>query len=407
MDPLLLPVVQMPNFQRSIYDTLYQSQRGMRRHMQSTITPQADIGSLPSGETTLRRYSISQMAEQTALRYATSAALLLGIIVVGANLQRNPVPMFEDWRGFGSLFFFWNVPVTLVVAAITYRAGIKAWNAQAPATHQRKWGASIIPVALAYTLVVTAMTVIGLQFAEAAFRNLALARLTAGVLVGLVGGALIFWLVRQVMQMSTSKLLTATVLIIGGGVYLTAATIDNPLWWQVSFSYLGTMKSSSRAIFNLTLIFGGVLFLVWLPYFMTDLEVLIAQGQAPERSRHWLRLALLALGTGIALVGFFKSGLTPFSSLMHNIAAYSLAGIFAALMLFVRRLVPSISREVRVTSWVLVGTLVGTLGLAAVGYFNTVGLEVIAFALGITWLQMFTNAVHSEALHLAPDAYPG
>ena len=95
MDPLLLPVVQMPNFQRNIYGTLYQLQRGMRRHMQSTITPQADIVSPPSDETTLRRYSISQMAEQTALRYATSTALLLGIIVVGANFQRNPVPMFD------------------------------------------------------------------------------------------------------------------------------------------------------------------------------------------------------------------------------------------------------------------------------------------------------------------------
>lgn len=375
--------------------------------MQSTITQPNDMISSTSDQATAGRQSISQVTEQTALRFATSAALLLGIIVVVANLQRNPVPIFEDWRGFGSLFFFWNIPVTLIVAAIAYRAGIKAWNAQAPATHQRSWGASIIPVALAYTLVVTAMTVIGLQFAEAAFRSLTLARLTAGVLVGLVGGALIFWVVRQVMQMSTSKLLTATVLIIGGGVYLTAATIDNPLWWQVSFSYLGTMKSSSRAIFNLTLIFGGVLFLVWLPYFMTDLEVLIAQGKAPERSRRWLWLALMALGVGLALVGFFKSGLTPFSSIMHNIAAYSLAGIFAALMVFVHRLVPSISREVRMTSWVLVTTLVGTLALAAVGYFNTVGLEVIAFALGITWLQMFTNAVHSDAVHLAPDAYPG
>src|SRR5690606_25157603 len=104
-----------------------------------------------------------------------------------------------------------------------------------------------------------------------------------------------------------------------------AAGIEDPNWWQQSFSYLGTLDSNARRLFNYTLVFAGILMLVWLPFFRSDFGLLVKHGLAPETSRKRLPLAFTVLAVAIALVGAFPWGDSTFSSIMHNLAAYSLA----------------------------------------------------------------------------------
>jgi len=350
--------------------------------------------------------SITQYADRMALRFALPVGIAIGLLVILLNLERNPVPLLGDRRAFGALLFYAIIPITLVMAGVAFVWGVRAWNTRVAADRQRSWTVAVVPVALAYALLIGFVTALGLQFVEFAFRELALARLQGAFLVGAVGSALTLWTIKQVMQLTTNNLLQLTFIIIGGGVYLTTATIDDPLWWQVSFSYLGTMKSSANTIFNVTLIFTGILLLVWLPYLLSDFRILVRHGIAPEHSVRWLRIAFIILAIAVAFVGFFKSGLTPFSSLMHNWSAYSLAAIFALLMLGLRWLAPGFSDEVYATSWTLMGALVATLVLAAIGYFNTVGLEIVAFALGLFWLNIFVQNTSNLAAALEPDAFP-
>jgi hypothetical protein len=91
---------------------------------------------------------------------------------------------------------------------------------------------------------------------------------------------------------------------------------------------------------------------------------------------------------------------------MHNLSAASLAGVFILVMLFLRRLVPSFAHEFFIVSWTLMAAIIATLLLAAVGYFNTVGLELICFGLVITWLQLFMRTVEIQAHKLEPSAFP-
>ncbi|MGL4649407.1 MAG: hypothetical protein ACRC1H_08355, partial [Caldilineaceae bacterium] len=111
------------------------------------------------------------------------------------------------------------------------------------------------------------------------------------------------------------------------------------------------------------------------------------------------------LGVGVRLVGFFKSNLTPFSALMHNLAAYSLAGLFFVLMLTPRWLVPGFPRVFHTLSLALVIVLAGVLVGRAMGTVNTVGLEIVAFALGLMWLSQFARNTESIAARLEPDAF--
>jgi len=350
--------------------------------------------------------SLDQYIGRMTLRFAIGTGIIVGLVVLLANFNRNPVPMVGDGQAFGTLAFFSTTLIALGAGVVAFVLGIRSWNERVAVHRQRGWKLAVLPIAIAYTLMVAAAFILALQFIEFAFRDLRLATFQGVFLAGLASSVIIQWLVGRIMRISSSDLFVSILLIVGTGVYLTAAVIDDPLWWEISFSYLGTINSNANAIFNFTLVFAALLLIAWLPYFMSDFRILVHHGLAPERSIRLIQIALLWLAIGIGFVGFFKSGLTPFSSLMHNLSAYSLAAILGLLMAGVQWLVPGFAREIFATSWALVAVLVATLLLAAFGYFNTVGLEIIAFALGLTWLSMFVRNTESTAAELEPSAFP-
>ena len=53
-------------------------------------------------------------------------------------------------------------------------------------------------------------------------------------------------------------------------------------------------------------------------------------------------------------------------------------------------------------SWTLVGLLGGTLVWGAMGKVNTVGIEVVAFSLGMLWLNQLANLTENMAGELEP-----
>jgi hypothetical membrane protein len=207
------------------------------------------------------------------------------------------------------------------------------------------------------------------------------------------------------MKIDTSRLLTLVLIILASGVYIALTTIEDPLWWQVSFSYLGKLESNVNWIFNLTLIFSGILLLIWRNYLMSDFDILLRHGIAAPRWDLLFRYGLIWVGVAIMIVGIFKSQLTPFSSLMHNVAAYSLAGVFGVFMLASRWVVPGFPREFLATSGTVVIALVGTIIWAIIGGVNTVGLEMTVFVLGLMWLSAFANTTENLAREKEPESF--
>lgn len=353
-----------------------------------------------TGQETLEQY-----ARRWALRMGIVAGVVIALLILLANLDRSMIPMLGDHRAFATLSLYAMIPISIIAGASAYYLGAVAWNVRVPEDRRRPEFWPAIPIGAAYTVLVLFILALVLILVEQAFQDLVLAQLQAALIAGALGAAFTNWIAQQAAVMSVSKLVALTFTVIAIGVYLTAATIDDPLWWQISFSYLGTMKSSSRTIFNIALSFTGLLILVWLPFFMGDLHILVRHGQATPRSIMIYRVALILLAIGVAFVGIFKSGYTPFTSLMHNLSAYSLAGVFGVMMFGLQWLIPGLPREVFVMSWILVGGLVLTLVFAALGYFNTVGLEIVVFVLGLTWLSAFINQVSSLAQQDEPSSF--
>jgi hypothetical protein len=169
---------------------------------------------------------------------------------------------------------------------------------------------------------------------------------------------------------------------------------------------LGALKSNTNIIFNATMIFAGILFLVWLPYLMSDLKILARHDLLPPMGERLLRLGFLLLSFCIMLVGIFIYGATPLTSFIHNAAAYSLATVLLLMMVGIYWLAPCLTREVFATSWILVAVIMVAVVAGAFGYFNTVGIELISGVLGMTWLQFFVRNVGTRVAEVESEAFP-
>lgn len=350
--------------------------------------------------------TLSQYADRLALRCALGAGVLALVLVLVLNWGDRAVPLLRDRQGFGMLTLYLAPASVALSTAATYVLGLRAYNRRVDAQHRRRWQIAALPVAFGYALLTAFLVALALQIAELAFAGLELAALQAASITAVTTGAMTQMFARNAARMDSKRMLLLVVTSLAAGVYATASLVDNPEWWRISFSYLGSLESNAHRVFNVTLAFGGLLILAWLPYVLSDVRVLIEHGIARPIAYRYFQIGLIWLAVGIALVGIFKTQATPFSSLVHNLAAYSLAGAFGVLFVFFRRVLPGASREVLTLTWVLVAGLAATLAMAAVGYFNTVGLEIICFVIGLTWLQSITSFVHSEAVRLDPARNP-
>ena len=306
--------------------------------------------------------SFAQYISRISMRLALPTGGIVALLVILLNTDRSAVPLSDDLRSF-------------------------------------------VPVAFAYMLVTAGLLVIGITLIERAFRELQLS-LVQGTLLAVLGStAFTFWVVGDAMRLDTRKLLTLVVVILASGVYLTLIAIDDPQWWRVSFSYLGKLESNVNWLFNATLIFTGILLLIWYSYFMSDYRILLRHGIADARWAMVIRVGLLWIGVGVMIVGLFKSQLTPFSSLMHNTAAYSMAGVFLLFMLGARWIAPGFPAEFHTLSVTVVAVLIGTIAWAISGGVNTVGMEMTVFVLGLMWLSQFARNTENLAIEQEPEAF--
>jgi hypothetical protein len=284
--------------------------------------------------------------------------------------------------------------------------GIQAWNARVGPARQRDWKAAVLPVAFAYAVLTGLVALVLLQLAEPAFPGLTLDRFQAALLVGLVAGALIYWLVVQVMEVGSAKLLRLAIIVVVAGVYLAVSRADDPKWWTISFSSVGTHATFTSRIFNASLIFGGLMILVWLPYFASDLRILVEHDLTTAERAKWVNRGLVGLGITIALVGIFENQVNAVYDFIHNVSA-PMMGVIVVIMAFsLRRLVPGFPPEVYVTSYILGGLLVLGVFFVAIGYFNTAGITLYGGAIAFTWLTLFVGTVEQIAHELAPEAFP-
>lgn len=350
--------------------------------------------------------SLNQFAQRMATRFSIFAGVTVLLFVIAANYTRNPVPMTGDPFAWGNILITLIEPIIFISTFVAFYLGIKKWNTIVPVNRHKGWKLAVLPLSITTGLLASFLVEFGMGLFDNAFKGLELALLQGAAIATAVAVLLTYFLIKQIMTIDTGKMLTLLITALTIGVYNTMVSISDPDWWRISFSYLGTSDSSANTMFNHTLMLGGILIATWVPMFINDFKILERAKTLNKHSVKFTQYAFIVLGVAIFNVGMFPSRASDFSSFMHNISAYSLAGVFAIFMFASKWIVPKFSKEYFTATLVLLICLLSALFFAAIGYFNTVGLEMSGFVIGLAWLTQFVGSTETNAKELEPKAFP-
>ena len=249
---------------------------------------------------------------------------------------------------------------------------------------------NIITLTTAVTITAVLIAILFVIFVNSSFKGLALDKYTASAVIGLYSTINIYVLAGFATALDPKSITRLFTLIMFSGIALSMTTSTNPLWWQENFSSLGTKNSLSGDSFNLTLTLSGLLIIVLASHIV---KIVSSDKRLIKTNTRMLRNIFIALGICIAGVGFFPYDLSP---LMHNLSAYSTVLVFAVLIVFIKKIIPSIDRVFQVNSIFLLGFIFFCYWLfVGVSYLNLTAFEIIAFSITFLWLIMFVNYLES------------
>lgn len=325
-------------------------------------------------------------------------ALVLGLIFGGIQLAsifildyaREMIPLYGESGSVGGRALTSSIILSLIVTPIAYLRGLRHRNANKSeaALRQRYW--DIVPLTIATTLLVALLVVGGFQIFSRPFADVLLDRASTATILVLLSSTLAYSISRHLMLARISELLvTLSVTYLFATLFFSTYFNDNPLWWQNSFSYLGMSESNSRYIFNVGLLFTGILIVTWQFYFMESFTILRDRGLITERTRSLIRWALILTGVLLACVGIFRFGINLIINIIHDVSATGMGVMLGLLMLLLWRFVPGYRPIFYVVSIVMVVLMILSAILKVTGSFNLVGLELAAFALAGLWLILF------------------
>lgn len=250
----------------------------------------------------------------------------------------------------------------------------------------------MLPVIVVAFTVILLVVLLGFSWLlEQLFKGASFDPVTASILLATMVYAVgMFWgQVAERLKASWLTSLFTTVMTLG--ILIAMATNSSRQWWQVNLSFLGTQRARNSWQFNVTLILAAFILIVLVDY------VFVALREEYGRSRKLLalRILLTLLGLDLAAVGYFPNDAT--SHLIHTKVAGYLVYLIIILIISVRWLLPKVTRDFLVTSY-LIGASLVVLEFAFEGihYLSLTAFEIIAFLLAFTWLMMVFN--HLEGL---------
>ena len=183
------------------------------------------------------------------------------------------------------------------------------------------------------------------------------------------------------------SLVLAVFLVVGLVTAMLSA--GDPQWWQMNLSALGITHDISSLTFNFTLIVSGVIVTTIARLGTSSLPSTTGRDR---RRRLIVRVIFVLLGVLLACVGIFP---VDRFFLLHNTVATGMAVAYAALVLGLPWLIPSIPRVFIALGYVYVVAIVGLALLFAAGIYNLTAVELVAALLIFSWLILFLRNVQT------------
>ncbi|GAX47588.1 DUF998 domain-containing protein [Pseudolactococcus reticulitermitis] len=274
----------------------------------------------------------------------------------------------------------------LVSFVLAYRKTPHARARQSWFTKMRE----TLTLALTYTLVTLAVTVIAFYVMRYTFNGVSFDPVTASLFVLAFSAIINFVLISSAMSVKVSNLITMLFVTFIGGVLVAMAMNNQRDWWRFNFSFLGTSEARTYWEFNLTLIFSGLILLTITDYLFSE----FSRSDAYTKKSTVVRFFYYLIAVLIACVGIFPANDYSWTMTVHNLAAFGIVGCIMVLILLLRWLLPEISKEFLVYSAITLGLLVlSTFLFLGIHYLSLTFFEIIAFVIAFIWLVMLINAI--------------
>ncbi|MDP5228452.1 MULTISPECIES: hypothetical protein [Arthrobacter] len=264
---------------------------------------------------------------------------------------------------------------------------------------------------------------------QQAFIGLTLDAFAAALLMAMATGLTAYLTSANVQSLTTERVATLMAVFLTLGVLDAMMNTSQSDWWHSNISALGTAHSGTASTFNITLVVAGALIVALAHFILADLEhysttdagaVAFAEIQTlrQKAGQRWLQFlgarrwaervpqdryvhprlrpvygCLVLMGAGLALAGFIP---VDESELLHNTGATGMVLAWAVLVVSLPWWIPGLGFTFHVTSAVFVaGVTLSALLYLPLHYYNLTAMELIAFAMIMTWLILFIRQVAS------------
>lgn len=336
--------------------------------------------------------SSATSVENVALYVGTGAFIVVGFIAV-FYVGFNDMPI----AGPGSLgqFVAYASAVAAVVAFVFGRQfSLKDDFIPGIRGAKRHWALRLLDlaaVAFAHAIICLLLWVVVADALERAFQGAVVYSLPAIVLAGVAAALSAYFVFLSSVHLNPLMLSAVLAVFLVVGAFASMLTAQDPFWWKENLSALGITNDLSAFAFNITLIIGGAIVTTIARYATSDLERV---DRAETRGIHVVRIALVIVGVCLACVGIFP--VNEFL-LIHNTVATGMTVVFAALVIALPKLLPSVPRAFVVLGWAFMAAIALVAVFFAVGYYNLTAVELVAAVLIFSWIIVFIRTTSAMA----------
>ncbi|GAA4826800.1 hypothetical protein GCM10023354_00160 [Garicola koreensis] len=275
---------------------------------------------------------------------------------------------------------------------------------------------------------IAVMAALGLfRVFQEAFIGLTVDDIAGAVLLAVVGGVASYFSFNSGARITAFSLSTLLAIFMASGVLVSMLFAENPFWWHVMFSELGTGQAGLTSFwtFNTTLVVSGVIITTLTAFLTRDLQIWsehqrtqVAQRLAERAETHrrssgriplstrvrnafsgyirtprivLLRVGMIGMGLSLAAVG-----LIPISVSLdgHTLVTAAFGVFFLLLLVSTPYVLPGFPQIFFLFSYFAAAALVGAFLLwEPVGYWNLTSLELIGVAILFAWLVVFIRNI--------------
>jgi hypothetical protein len=380
---------------------------------------------LTTGQQAETQAQLQVLVEARAIWSALSGGLLgllLGLVVFYDH--RPPLAGDESIQFYGAVIGGVTAGLAFLLGYSLNARMANIWLGQRPRLRQ-------LVDTLALLVVHSSIAVMGslgiFRVFQEAFIGLTVDHIAGAVLLAVVGGVAAYFSFNSGARISAFSLSTLLAVFMASGVLVSMIFAENPFWWHVMFSELGTGQAGLTSFwtFNTTLVVSGIIITTLTAFITRDLEIwagherlAVARRLAARAEEARKRAGKVRLRTRVsgALSGHFRTPRIAVLRAVMIIMGLALAGIglvpinvhhdlhtvitavfglsFLFILLTVPYLLPGFPRSFYLLSLVAAGGLIFSFLLwKPISYWNLTSLELIGAAILFAWLIVFIRNI--------------